>query len=230
MLSILLASTFFLSLLTVVVYYSNEILEDSLLAKQTEFELNNIQALLAKDANSPLPYSASLRIYLRSRESQYPVPQYMSQLDVGEHHDIKVAGKAFHVTVATHMDDKIYIQYDITEIERSEELLGFILVIAWGVLIVIVFFIARLLSKKLSDPIAKLNFELSNITADQRGVRLADRFKDDEIGQIASAFDTYTQKMDDYVEKQIAFAAMASHELRSPLTIIQTSAGFSICR
>jgi signal transduction histidine kinase len=30
--------------------------------------------------------------------------------------------------------------------------------------------------------------------------------------------------MDSYVEKQIAFAAMASHELRSPLTIVQTSA------
>jgi signal transduction histidine kinase len=53
---------------------------------------------------------------------------------------------------------------------------------------------------------------------------LSDHFADDEVGKIAQAFDSYTRKMDSYVEKQIAFAAMASHELRSPLTIVQTSA------
>ena len=224
MLSILLASIFFLSLLTAVVYYSNEILEDDLLAKQTEFELKNIQDLLELDVDAPLPNSANLRIYLRSRENQHPIPEYLDKLNDGVHHDIKVGDKAYHVMVAAHSSDKIYIQYDITEIERSEGLLHFILQMAWVVLIVMVFFIARLLSKKLSDPIAKLNHALSTITADQRGVQLADRFEDDEMGQIARAFDTYTRKMDDYVEKQIAFAAMASHELRSPLTIVQTSA------
>ena len=55
MLSILLASMFFLSLLTIVVYYSNEILEDELLAKQTDFELKNIQNLLNQDPDTSLP-------------------------------------------------------------------------------------------------------------------------------------------------------------------------------
>jgi signal transduction histidine kinase len=91
-------------------------------------------------------------------------------------------------------------------------------------LIVILFFIARILSKRLSGPIAQLNQELSRIDPDERGVQLSDHFEDDEVGKIAQAFDSYTRKMDSYVEKQIAFAAMASHELRSPLTIVQTSA------
>ena len=61
MVSFLLASVFFLSLLTLVVYYSNEILEDDLLARQTEYELQNIRELLAKNPSAPLPRSASLR-------------------------------------------------------------------------------------------------------------------------------------------------------------------------
>ena len=82
----------------------------------------------------------------------------------------------------------------------------------------------RILSHKLSRPIANLSEQLSSINPDQRGIRLSDQFEDDEVGRIAQAFDSYTGKMDSYVEKQMAFAAMASHELRSPLTIIRTSA------
>lgn len=224
MLSILLASMFFLSLLTIVVYYSNEILEDELLAKQTDFELENIQNLLKQDSDAPLPSSASLSIYLASRQNSRPIPVYLVNLADGVHHDIKIADKAYHVMVAPSAGDRIYIQYDVTEIERSEELLSNILLVAWIVLIVVMFFIARILSRKLSRPIAQLSQDLSTISPDERGIRLSDHFEDDEVGKIAQAFDSYTSKMDSYVEKQIGFAAMASHELRSPLTIVQTSA------
>lgn len=224
MVSFLLASVFFLSLLTLVVYYSNEILEDDLLARQTEYELQNIRELLAKNPSAPLPRSASLSIYLESRQQTQPIPDYLAELDAGVHHDIKIDDKAYHVTVASVGDDRVYIRHDVTEIERSEALLEIILGVAWVVLLVVVFVIARILSKKLSGPIAQLSRELSRINPDQRGVRLSDRFADDEVGRIAQAFDSYTRKMDSYVEKQMAFAAMASHELRSPLTIVQTSA------
>lgn len=224
MASILLASVFFLSLLTIIVYYSNEILESDLLAKQTEFELYNILELLTVDPNAPLPRTASLSIYLKSRQDRLPIPDYMTELADGATHDIKIGDKAYHVIVAPIAEDRVYIRYDITEIERSEELLHLILIIAWVVLLVITFVIARILSKKLARPIQQLSQELSRINPDERGIQLSHRFEDDEVGKIAQAFDSYTQKMDSYVEKQMAFAAMASHELRSPLTIVQTSA------
>ena len=158
MLSILLASMFFLSLLTIVVYYSNEILEDELLAKQTDFELKNIQNLLNQDPDTPLPSSASLSIYLASRQDSRPIPGHLIDLADGVHHDVKVADKAYHVMVAPSAADRIYIQYDVTEIERSEELLSNILLVAWIVLIAVMFFIARILSKKLSRSASSSNF------------------------------------------------------------------------
>jgi len=224
MASILLAAVLFLSLLSIVVYYSNEILEDELLARQTDFELQNIKSLLAANPDASLPRSASLSIYLASRAHKQSIPQHLVDLPEGTHHDIIIGDKSYHVLVAALDDDRIYIQNDITEIERSEGLLSTILLIAWIVLIVVLYFIARILSRKLSGPIAQLSDELSRINPDQRGVSLSDQFEDDEVGRIAQAFDSYTEKMDGYVEKQMAFAAMASHELRSPLTIIRTSA------
>ena len=221
--SILLASILFLSLLSMVVYYSNEILEDQLLAKQSEFELQNIRSLLAAEPDAALPDSASLSIYLDSRAVSKPIPGYLADLPDGEHHDIQHDGKAYHVLVAAFGDDRLYIQSDITEIERSENLLATILLVAWIVFIVMLFFIARILSKRLSGPVAQLADELSRINPDQRGIRIGQDFADDEVGAIARAFDSYALKMDNYVEKQVAFAAMASHELRSPLTIVRTS-------
>jgi signal transduction histidine kinase len=224
MASILLAAVLFLSLLSLVVYYSNEILEDELLARQTDSELQNARSLLASNPDASLPRSASLSIYLASRAATQPIPPHLADLPEGVHHDIVFAGKSYHVLVAPLDGDRIYIQSDITEIERSEGLLSIILLIAWVVLIVALYFIARILSHRLSGPIAHLSDELSRINPEKRGVRLSHQFEDDEVGRIAQAFDSYTGKMDSYVEKQMAFAAMASHELRSPLTIIRTSA------
>lgn len=224
MVSILLAAMLFLSLLSIVVYYANEILEDELLARQIDSELQHARSLLANNPESSLPRSASLSIYLASRTASQPIPRHLVDLPEGEHHDVKLGDKSYHVLVAPLDDDRLYIQSDITEIERSERLLSTILLIAWIVLIVALYFIARILSRKLSGPIAQLSEKLARIGPDQRGVRLGDQFEDDEVGRIAQAFDSYTGKIDGYVEKQMAFAAMASHELRSPLTIIRTSA------
>ena len=170
MVSFLLASVFFLSLLTIVVYYSNEILEEDLLAKQTEYELQNIRELLTKNPSALLPRSASLSIYLKSRQQAQPIPDYLAELDEGVHHDIKIGDKAYHVTVASVADDRVYIRHDVTEIERSEELLEIILITAWVVLLAVMFAIARILSKKLSGPIAQLSQELTRINPDERGV------------------------------------------------------------
>jgi len=224
MASILLAAVLFLSLLSMVVYYSNVVLEDELLTRLTDSELRNARALLAGNPDASLPRSASLSIYLASRAATQPIPQHLLDLPEGVHHDIKIGDRSYHMLVAPLDGDHIYIQSDVTEIERSESLLSTILLIAWIVLIVALYFIAHILSRKLSGPIAQLSNELSRINPDQRGVRLSNQFEDDEVGRIAQAFDSYTGKMDGYVEKQMAFAAMASHELRSPLTIIRTSA------
>jgi len=161
MASILLAAVLFLSLLSMVVYYSNVVLEDELLTRLTDSELRNARALLAGNPDASLPRSASLSIYLASRAATQPIPQHLLDLPEGVHHDIKIGDRSYHMLVAPLDGDHIYIQSDVTEIERSESLLSTILLIAWIVLIVALYFIAHILSRKLSGPIAQLSNELS---------------------------------------------------------------------
>ncbi len=230
LLSISLASISFLTLLTIVVHYSNQELEYDLLEKQIATEIENIQKILKINPDAQLPQTASLSIYLESRKQQTPIPRFIHDFPVGIHHDVSFEGYSYHVQVQPLENDIIYIKYDITKIEENEELLNIILTIAWVALIVMVLILAHLLSRKLADPITRLSHEVSGLVPDQRGIQLSQHYEDDEVGRIAQAFDLYLKRMDDYVEKQIAFAAMASHELRSPMTIIQTSTELIDCQ
>jgi signal transduction histidine kinase len=230
LLSISLASISFLTLLTLVVHYSNKELETDLLDKQIGTEIDTIHDMLKTNPDAQLPHTATLSMFLQSRASVTPIPEIFHPLSEGIYHDVEVGDRSYHVQIRPFDNDIIYVKYDITQLEKSEQLLNSILVIAWVVLIFMVFIFALLLSRKLAEPITRLSREVSNLVPDQRGVQLSKHYKKDEVGKIAEAFDVYLKRMDDYVEKQIAFAAMASHELRSPMTIIQTSTELIDCQ
>ncbi len=230
LLSISLATIGFLTLLTVVVYFSNKELEYDLLEKQIGTEMDNIHSILIDNPHTVLPQTASLSVYLKSRASRVPIPEFLQQFPPGTHHNIEIDEHSYHIQVQAFDGDVIYIKYDISQLEESEELLHNILIIAWISFIFMVFILAHLLSRKLAEPITRLSEEVSHLVPDQRGVQLSQHYENDEVGKISQAFDLYLKRMDDYVEKQIAFAAMASHELRSPMTIIQTSTELIDCQ
>lgn len=230
LLSISLASISLLTLLTLVVHYSNKQLEYDLLEKQIDNEIVNIRSILKINPQAELPRTASMNMYLKSRAAITPIPDIFNEYSAGVYHDIKLDSGAFHIEIHPLDDDIIYIKYDITQLEESEALLNSILSIAWIALIFMVLILSHILSRKLADPITRLSHEVSQLVPDQRGVQLGRHYANDEVGKIAQAFDLYLKRMDEYVEKQIAFAAMASHELRSPMTIIQTSTELIDCQ
>lgn len=230
LLSISLASISFLTLLTMVVHYSNKELEYDLLEKQIGTEIENIRSILKIHPQAELPQTASMTMYLESRASVTPIPEFLGEMPQGIYHDVEIGDNSYHIQIQPLDGDVIYIKYDITQLEESEDLLTYILLIAWVVLLFMVMVLSHVISRKLTDPVTRLSEEVSRLVPDQRGVQLSKHYEKDEVGKIAQAFDLYLKRMDDYVEKQIAFAAMASHELRSPMTIIQTSTELIDCQ
>jgi signal transduction histidine kinase len=187
-------------------------------------ELSSIKKILDQKRYQDLPQSAWLKVFLQSQAESTPIPEMLTALPAGDHHDIWIDSKFYHTVVHPYKSDTIYLMYDITEIEASEELLNMILLLAWIIMIVLVLALSVVISRSLGRPVARLNDVLNHLDPDQRGIQISQQFSDDEVGRIAQAFDRYLLRIDKYVEKQMAFAAMASHELRSPMTIVQTSA------
>lgn len=113
---------------------------------------------------------------------------------------------------------------DQTEFEAREQvlftavLLGFLasLALAWG--------IGRLMVGQVIDPISHLAHRVRH-RAQLLPVApaLAPDYADDEVGQLAQAFDAALGQLGCVLERERRFTSDVSHELRTPLMVIATS-------
>jgi two-component system OmpR family sensor kinase len=69
-------------------------------------------------------------------------------------------------------------------------------------------------------PLERVAGAADRIAAGDLGARAALRGGDDEVGRLGRAFDGMAERVDATLRAQRAFAADASHELRSPLTVL----------
>ena len=117
-------------------------------------------------------------------------------------------------------EGKVYLSYDVTEWEQQEHALLATLFYGLVVVLIVAVLMANRSSRVILSPVKALTARLTNIEPGDRGVRIAGEFRGSEIGQIASAFDNYSARLDQFVERERSFTASASHELRTPLSVM----------
>jgi len=82
------------------------------------------------------------------------------------------------------------------------------------------FAVGRLMSKKMLKPVTDMIDLASEISILDLGRRI-EAGPDDEIGKLARAFNDMIGRLEDAFEKQGRFISDASHELRTPISVIQ---------
>lgn len=75
------------------------------------------------------------------------------------------------------------------------------------------------LSRRVVEPLRSLADRVAAREADDAG-RLAEGEADDEVGALARALDAYEVRVRDLLERERQFTDQASHELRTPITVI----------
>jgi heavy metal sensor kinase len=71
------------------------------------------------------------------------------------------------------------------------------------------------------NPIDRITRAARQISADDLHHRLNLKLPNDEVGRLAATFDQMLARLDDAFERQKRFIADASHEMRTPLTILK---------
>jgi len=148
------------------------------------------------------------------------LPAELSALTPGTYHSVIVDGNYYQVEVGERNGHKIYLTYDITNWENLEHQLLEMLAYGVGIVLIAAIFMGRQASKAVLAPVLSLAERVSGIQPKQRNVRIAEDYQGNEISLIATAFDRYQERLDQFVDRERSFTASASHELRTPLSVM----------
>jgi signal transduction histidine kinase len=207
-------------LLATGLYIATHDLERRLIDEALTSELQDYLARRARNPESLPPATAAIRGYIApvGRPGE-DIPQPVRILPPGRYH-VQLNGIPYRVAVADHGGDRFYILYDETPFNRRESY--FVAFLAGGV--VLMTFISALgsfwLTEQVISPVTVLARRVRELRPEDEASPLADDFPQDELGELAEAFDRYLARIESFIQRERAFTTDVSHELRTPLAII----------
>ena len=116
-----------------------------------------------------------------------------------------------------------FLKYDTTQERQSQRLLEGALLLAVLAFVLVSLVIGRWLSSRVMSPVTDLARRVQAMGRTGRPETLSVHFANDEVGQLAAALDSYSEKLTALVERDREFNADVSHELRTPLAVIATT-------
>lgn len=161
--------------------------------------------------------------FFSSYHDQYLIPEQYTGLQEG-FNEVVSGNEAFYVYVQKINGETYMLVQEQQEFEARENALfnvvlaGFLLTVvaAWG--------LGLMMARKVMAPISRLAQQVRHRNQlHPLAPPLAPDYPDDEIGQLAAAFDSTLGQVRQSLERERLFTSDVSHELRTPLMVIATS-------
>jgi signal transduction histidine kinase len=217
--SFLLFGTLLSVLFAAAVLFLQSWLEDALIARTLEQELDQYLGELRRNPSVVEPFYSRIQGYVTRPGRADIVPEAFRDLPAGMH-DVTADGKVYKAAVRKDDDFWAFLTYDVSE---NRELLRRLV---WALVGAVVLF--SLLSLALGvwsagrvmRPVSDLARRLEALEGTEGRLDLARHYPDDEVGRLAEVVDEYSTKLHELVERDKAFNADVSHELRTPLAVI----------
>ena len=160
------------------------------------------------------------------------VPSHLQPYLDGQHEgalEINDDGLDFYVAVrrAVTIDSPIYIFYDVSSIELTETYERYLLfgVVGIGICVLLAGFVAaRSVASQLSTPLAGLTAEVQDLSLHSPPPSLRQFDSPDEIGTLARTIGDLLARVEAFTQREREFTSHASHELRTPVTVIKGAA------
>ncbi len=150
-------------------------------------------------------------------------PAWLENLDSG-FHEVFREGQSFHALVYKQGDERFLYLRDQTDFEKREQALFLVVAAGFMLSVIAAWILGYFLARRIMFPVTRLASQVRH-----RGQLLAlapplaPGYADDEVGQLAAAFDGTLDQLRQALERERFFTSDVSHELRTPLTVITTS-------
>lgn len=194
--------------------------EEHLVSAELQRELDDVREDIRQGRPPRLDSDTS---FFASNVPGYAIPDRYASLEEGFNEVIEEDG-AYYVYVQQRNGSTYLLMQNQREFETREQLLfnvvlaGFLLTVigAWGLGVV--------MARKVMAPVSRLAQQVRH--RDQLhslAPPLVPDYPDDEVGQLAAAFDSTLGQVRQALERERLFTSDVSHELRTPLMVIATS-------
>lgn len=157
----------------------------------------------------------NIRIYKVDYGQTEKLPYYLRDLQPG-FHEIEVPEAFVHVYVREFGDQVYYIASDQSDFEKSEFHIAIALIAGIMFCLIASLWLGRFTAGTVIAPVTRLAREVqaSNDSVD------VEKYSDDEVGALASAFDQRLAQLNRFLIRERSFTGDVSHELRTPLAVI----------
>ncbi len=137
---------------------------------------------------------------------------------------LKSSHRRFRIYAKKNFDGQNSSVFVIHPLDDDDELLDRFrntLFICVPIVLLLASFGGYFLARKTLSPVAQMSDTASEISATNLHARLPVKNEKDELGSLATVFNSLLERLDESFERQKRFMADASHELRTPLAIVR---------
>ena len=149
-----------------------------------------------------------------------PKTGLFQNLNVGQHMQIEFDERRYLISIENVEQGRFYHARDVSQIFERE--MGFLKTVFGIALLTILisFILAYSSSRKIVAPLRSLAREIRHAQGGKDFRLTEDEFEDRELGEIATVFNEFIGQLSQYVERERALVSMASHELKTPVSVI----------
>lgn len=211
------------------VYAARFVIGDVMIQRALNDEATHFWMLHANDPNTPRPNTYNLTGYLKPSSDN--IPNNFKTLDSGLH-KITNSNSDFYIIHVSEKDGKkLYLEFDGQQVSELALFFGIFPLAAFLIIIYLSGWISyRFLSQAVS-PIVKLAKTLENL--DPQSEEFSDKLKnalsdnvDQEVAILTKSLSDLSERIEAFVIRERNFTRDASHELRSPITVIKIATDF----
>jgi signal transduction histidine kinase len=219
-----------ISFATVVgVYGAATILEDLLIKQALKDEAQHYFGRLRSRPTAELPDTYNLRGYLISAEAQRAsLPEDLRGLSAGYHH-VRNEGQAELVYVSKGDAGWLFLVFRQEQVHKLAFLFGFVPLTVVLLIIYLTTWLTYRASRRALSPIIGLASVVRDWDPKKPDLQALDLGNlpgeaDHDVEVLSRALHSFATRIDEFIERERNFTRDASHELRSPLTVIKLAA------
>lgn len=203
--------------------------EDRILEKQLRLSVTDYLDRSRADPDAALPHSAFVQSYREATELPAALHDWAAARPDDGYYEFE-PDELHAMVVSTGAPPRpLYVVADVSGIEASaaeENWLIIGLVITFSTLTLLAIALGTFIGRRAIDPVIRLADAVGGINSEQlsgddwRRVK-AECFHDDEVGLLARTIEKTLKRICEFIDRERNFTNAASHELRTPITVIR---------